>query len=115
MTLPVLPRAPTRLPIGRENVPIPSLTELSTTRVPVKIAPGMDPDRTMSFDVPSISRNVNGPGNWTTGTEVVTVTITLPATVGEGSLSAILAVGATVPTSVAPMSHARPLRGRLSA
>src|SRR5262245_10156987 len=116
MTFPRLPRPSNKESTGRENVPGPSATAASTTKVPVKTEPGMLPERMTVFeDVPSLSTKVNGPGRPTTETEVVRVTVTLPAAVGDGSLRVRVAVGdAEPPPSTAPMSQDAPLLGRLS-
>src|SRR6266478_9729320 len=76
-----------RLPIGRENVPSPSATLEFTTKVPVNTLPGRVPERTTRVVVPSLSVKVRGLGSRLTGLAVVRVTVTLPAAVGDGSLS----------------------------
>src|SRR5512145_3084241 len=106
MELPLFPDASTRLSRGSVNVPSPFATEALTTKVPTKTEPGTVPERVNAVEVPSFSWNVSGPGRITTGTEVVIVTVTFPAAVGEGSLRTRLAEGAATPWySRAPMSH----------
>src|SRR5437867_8571888 len=115
---PWLPRPSTRLFGGRLKVPRPSATFESTTNRPVNVEAGRVPwaTRLIVVLVPSLSVNDSGPGTTFTATDVIKVTVTFPAAVGEGSLSVSVAVGASVPLySVAPASHAVPFIGRLSA
>ena len=63
MAFPGAPVAGTKLPVGSEKVPNPSTTLLSTTKVPVKMEPGIVPDRLISVTELSLSKKLNGPGS----------------------------------------------------
>src|SRR5262249_58384803 len=107
------PAPSTRLPTARLKVPCPSATVPSTTNVPVNVDPGRPPARAMLTLDPSLSWKVRTPIGFTTGTEVVSVTVTVPAAVGDGSLSVKVAVGpAAAEYSTAPASQLLPLLGR---
>ena len=113
ITLLLFPEPSTNASAGRVKVPGPSATLASTARTPVKVLPGTVPARAIEVEVPSLSRKSKGVGTVITDVDVLSVIVTDPGPVGDGSPRLTLADNEP-PDSTAPISHAAPVIGKLS-